>query len=125
MKTLVELFAIFEDLKDMDLSTTKFVNATKGMVNEQSFGSNLDNRCMEYLMCRSGFYKSTAIRVLPKCMGQDGIWKNFVANAPEGYKSPPDCKRVMAIKYALLTSGLTEIAISNLGHPFKALKQTA
>jgi hypothetical protein len=42
-----ELYDFFESIKDMDMSKYNCPSSDR---------SNLDNRCMEYLMCRSGFY---------------------------------------------------------------------
>lgn len=74
---------------------------------------------MDLELCRSDYYKGIEKKIFPPVDRK--LWKEFKAqynpNNIHGVRLPD---RQLAMKYALITSGLTKSEIIALGNPYEA-----
>jgi hypothetical protein len=106
------MYAFWEGIKQMNLDGEEYCKATDSMSQEmkKTFKSRFEERSKEYLICRSGLYVTTLEDPFPSIKKQ---WTNFKSTHSSKFGV-----REIAVKYALLTSGQTEMQISELDHPY-------
>jgi hypothetical protein len=107
-----EMYAFWEGIKHMNLDGVEYCKVTDSMSKEMktAFKSRFEERSKEYLMCRSGFYVRTVEDPFPSIKKN---WTNFKSTYTSKFGV-----REIAVKYALMTSGQTEMQISELSHPY-------